>query len=181
MCQYRNHSHADHKSVISLSKLGEKKPVQSLMQAIIGCWISCTYGYLGDGQYTQPPYKTPCDIRLIFSSDERGMPTIAYKLSLQIRNQTARDIAGVSVYWLDGKSAIVGNSAASCGVKDVAVAPSESGPCETIVQQVGGALLQRLGQATWTKIINDQLANFRKVEQCAIIGYNYRDHKQNTD
>ena len=123
---------------------------------------------------------TPCDIRLVFGSDSLGMPTIAYKLSLQIRNKTARDIAGVSVYWLDGDSAIVGNSAAICGLKDVAVGPSESGPCETIVQQVGGALLQRLGQATWTKIINHQLANFRKVEQCAIIGYNYRDHKPDT-
>jgi hypothetical protein len=123
---------------------------------------------------------TPCDIRLVFGSDALGMPTIAYKLSLQIRNKTARDITGVSVYWLDGDSAIVGNSAAICGLKDVAVGPSESGPCETIVQQVGGALLQRLGQATWTKIINDQLANFQKVEQCAIIGYNYRDHKPNT-
>jgi hypothetical protein len=123
---------------------------------------------------------TPCDIRLIFGSDALGMPTIAYKLSLQIRNKTARDIAGVSVYWLDGDSAIIGNSAAICGLKDAAVGPSESGPCETIVQQVGGALLQRLGQATWTKIINHQLANFHKVEQCAIIGYNYRDHKPNT-
>ena len=123
---------------------------------------------------------TPCDIRLVFGSDALGMPTIAYKLSLQIRNKTARDIAGVSVYWLDGDSAIVGNSAAICGLKDMAVGPSESGPCETIVQQVGGALLQRLGQATWTKIINDQLANFQKVEQCAIIGYNYRDQKPNT-
>ena len=123
---------------------------------------------------------TPCDIRLVFGSDSLGMPTIAYKLSLQIRNKTARDIAGVSVYWLDKDSAIVGNSAAICGLKDVAVGPSESGPCETIVQQVGGALLQRLGQDTWTKIINDQLANFQKVEQCAIIGYNYRDHKPNT-
>ena len=122
---------------------------------------------------------TPCEIRLVFGSDALGMPTIAYKLSLQIRNNTARDIAGVSVYWLDSESAIVGNSAAICGGENVAVGPSESGPCETIVQQVGGALLQRLGQATWTKIINDQLANFHKVEQCAIIGYNYRDQKPN--
>ena len=124
---------------------------------------------------------TPCDIRLIFGSDELGMPTIAYKLSLQIKNNTTRDIAGVSVYWLDKDSTIIGNSAAICGAQDVAVGPSESGPCETIVQKVGGALLQRLGQAAWTKIINQQLTNFHKVEQCAIIGYNYRDHKPKTN
>ena len=51
---------------------------------------------------------TPCDIRLVFGSDALGMPSVGYKLSLQIRNRTARDIAGVPVYWLDDKSAIIG-------------------------------------------------------------------------
>ena len=122
---------------------------------------------------------TPCDIRLVFGNDTRGMPSVGYKLSLQIKNRTARDIAGVSVYWLDKESTIIGNSAAICGVKNVAVGPSESGPCETIVQQIGGALLQRLGQSTWTEIINHQLTDFRKVKQCAIIGFDYRDNKPN--
>ena len=123
---------------------------------------------------------TPCDVRLVFGNDERGMPSVGYKLSLQIRNQTARDIVGVSVYWLDDESAIIGNSAAVCGLKDVAVGPSESGPCEIIVQQIGGNLLKRLGQATWTEIINNQLTDFRKVQQCAIIGYDFRDSKLKT-
>ena len=123
---------------------------------------------------------TPCDIRLVFSSDARGMPSVGYKLSLQIRNRTARDIAGVSIYWLDNESTIIGNSTAICGIKGGAVGPSESGPCETIVQQIGGALLQKLGQTTWTKIINHQLTDFRKVKQCAIIGYDFRDSKPNT-
>ena len=123
---------------------------------------------------------TPCDIRLVFGSDERGVPSVKYKLSLQIRNQTARDIAGVSVYWLDSQFAIIGNSAAICGTKDTAVGPSESGPCETIVQEIGGALLQRLGRATWTEIINHELTDFRKVKQCAIIGYDYKDSTPKT-
>ena len=123
---------------------------------------------------------TPCNIRLVFSSDALGMPSVGYKLSLQIRNRTARDIAGVSVYWLDNESAIIGNSAAICGIKDGTVGPSESGPCETIVQQIGGTLLQRLGQATWTEIINHQLTDFYKVKQCAIIGYDFRDSEPKT-
>ncbi len=121
--------------------------------------------------------KTPCNIRLVFASDDRGMPSVSYKLFLQIKNRTARDIAGVSVFWLDKESNIMGNSAASCGVKSVAVGPSETGQCETVVQQVGGALLQRLGKTTWTEIINHQLTDFRKVKQCAIIGYDFRDDK----
>ena len=123
---------------------------------------------------------TPCDIRLVFSSDAQGMPSVGYKLSLQIRNQTAREIVGVSVYWLDNESTIIGNSATICGRKDEAVGPSESGPCSAIIQQIGGALLQRLGQTTWTKIINHQLTDFRKVKQCAIIGYDFRDNKPKT-
>ena len=123
---------------------------------------------------------THCDIRLVFGNDDRGMPSVGYKLSLQIRNQTARDIAGVSVYWLDKQSAIIGNSAAICGVGGVAVSPSESGPCETIVQQIGGAMLRKLGQDTWTEIINHELTVFRKVKQCAIIGFNYSDSKPPT-
>ena len=123
---------------------------------------------------------TPCDIRLVFGNDARGIPSVSYKLSLQIENRTARDIGGVSVYWLDKESAIIGNSAAICGVDNVAVGPSESGPCGAIVQQIGGALLQRLGQTAWTEIINHQLTDFRKVKQCAIIGFDYRDSKPKT-
>ena len=153
------------------SRLSRPLLVSGLFALIAISAIANTHSHLS---------TTPCDIRLVFGSDTLGMPTIAYKLSLQIRNKTARDIAGVSVYWLDSDSAIIGNSAAICGLKDAAVSPSESGPCETIVQQVGGALLQRLGQATWTKIINHQLTKFQKVERCAIVGYNYRDQKPNT-
>jgi uncharacterized ferritin-like protein (DUF455 family) len=43
------------------------------------------------------------------------------------------------------------------------------------VQQIGGRLLDRLGQDTWTKIINSEMTNFREVRQCAIIGYRYGD------
>ena len=123
---------------------------------------------------------TPCDIRLVFGSDALGLPSVSYKLSLQIVNRTARDIAGVSVYWLDDKSAIIGNSAAICGAEAAVIGPSETGPCETIVQQIGGTLLKRLGQTTWTDIINHQLANFNAVTNCAIVGYNYHDLEPKT-
>ena len=138
-----------------------------------GLFLFISLSAMADSHNQLP--TTPCNIRLVFGSDALGMPSVSYKLSLQIRNRTARDIAGVSVYWLDDKSTIIGNSAAICGAEHAAVGPSETGPCETVVQQIGGALLQRLGQATWTDIINHQLANFDAVTHCAIIGYNYRD------
>ena len=160
-----------------ISKLGEKKPVSRLCRPLLVTIIVLTAISAMANTHSHLT-TTPCDIRLVFGSDSLGMPTIAYKLSLQIRNKTARNIAGVSVYWLDGDSAIIGNSAAICGLKDAAVGPSESGPCETIVQQVGGALLQRLGQATWTKIIN-QTGQFPQSRTMRDRGYNY-SHKPNT-
>ena len=123
---------------------------------------------------------TPCDIRLVFGTDARGMPSVAYKLGFQIRNRAARHIAGVSVYWLDSGSAIIGNSSATCGAKIGGIGPSEAGQCETIVQQIGGSLLQKLGQTTWTEIINHELTNFNQVKQCAIIGFDYHDHQPKT-
>ena len=41
-------------------------------------------------------------------------------------------------------------------------------------------LLQKLGQTTWTEIINHELTNFNEVKQCAIIGFDYHDHQPKT-
>ena len=159
------------------SNLAKKNLFTNLFRPLLiaGLGLFTTIPAMADSHSRLP--KTPCDIRLVFASDNRGMPSVGYKLSLQIKNRTARDIAGVSVYWLDNESSIIGNSAAICGARNMAVGPSETGPCETIVQQIGGALLQRLGQDTWTEIINHQLTDFRKVKQCAIIGYDFRESK----
>ena len=120
--------------------------------------------------------KTPCDIRLVFDTDEKGIPSAAYKLNLQIRNRVGRKIIGVSVYWLDKASNIIGNSFAICGVDKTGVNPSEAGQCEATVQQISIKLLHQLGQTTWTEIINQELVKFELVEQCAIFGYDYFDH-----
>ena len=142
------------------------------------CFISICWAFSPAvaSSHSQLP-TTPCDIQLVFGTDSRGMPSVAYKLGLQIRNRAARHIAGVSVYWLDSGSGIIGNSSATCGAKTDGIGPSEAGQCETIVQQIGGTLLQKLGQTTWTEIINHELANFNQVKQCAIIGFDYHDYQ----
>jgi len=165
-----------------------KGPWQSLRQ-IAACLLS--FGFVISGIFGLGPIHAradshqnlptiPCDIRLIFGTDDRGMPSVAYKLGLQIRNRTARHIAGVSVYWLDDTSKVIGNSGATCGVAGDGIGPSEAGHCETIVQQIGGTLLQKLGEDTWTEIINHELANFKKVKHCAVIGFDYHSHQPKT-
>lgn len=122
----------------------------------------------------------PCDIKLIFGTDKQGMSTVSYDLELQISNRTARFISDISVYWLNASKDIIGNSDAACGhVTDrqnrQGIAPGETGACRRTVQTVGGRLLDRLGQETWTNIINAEMRNFKHVRQCAVIGYRFHE------
>ena len=115
----------------------------------------------------------PCDIKLVFGVDNRGMSLVSYDLEMQISNRQGRTITGISVHWLDRSAKIIGNSDAQCGQDYDGIKPTQSGSCRRVVQKIGGRLLDRLGQDTWTKIINSEMTNFREVRQCAIIGYRF--------
>ena len=115
----------------------------------------------------------PCDIKLVFGVDDSGMSLVSYDLEMQISNHQGWTITGISVHWLDRSAKIVGNSDAFCGQDYDGIKPAQSGSCRRVVQKIGGRLLDRLGQDTWTKIINSEMTNFREVRQCAIIGYRF--------
>ena len=117
----------------------------------------------------------PCDIKLVFSTDDSGMSLVSYNLEMQISNHQGRTIEGISVHWLDRSAEIIGNSDTLCGQDHGGIKPAQSGSCRRVVQEIGGRLLDRLGQDTWTKIINSEMTNFREVWQCAIIGYRFGD------
>ena len=115
----------------------------------------------------------PCDIKLVFGVDDRGMSLVSYDLEMQISNRQGRTITGISVHWLDRSAKIIGNSDAQCGQDYDGIKPTQSGSCRRVVQKIGWRLLDRLGQDTWTKIINSEMTNFREVRQCIIIGYRF--------
>ena len=115
----------------------------------------------------------PCNIKLVFGVDDSGMPLVSYDLEMQIRNHQSRTIKGIAVHWLDRSAEVIGNSDALCGQHYDGIKPAQSGSCRRIVQKIGGRLLDRLGQGTWTKIINSEMTNFHEVRQCAIIGYRF--------
>ena len=117
----------------------------------------------------------PCDIKLVFSIDDSGMSLVSYNLEMQISNRQGRTIKGISVHWLDRSAEIIGNSDTLCGQDHDGIKPAQSGSCRRVVQEISGRLLDRLGQNTWTKIINSEMTNFREVWQCAIIGYRFDD------
>ena len=117
----------------------------------------------------------PCMINLVFGFDENGMSVVSYELEMQLSNRQTRTIQGISLHWLNSKSEVIGNSDAVCGQEHNGIKPAQSGSCRRVVQKIGSQLLDRLGQDTWTQIINSELANFREVRQCAIIGYRFGD------
>ena len=117
----------------------------------------------------------PCDIKLVFGVDDSGMSLVSYDLEMQISNRLGQTIKGISVHWLDRSAEIIGNSDAVCGQDYDGIKPAQSGSCRRVVQKIGGRLLDRLGQNTWTKIINSEMTNFREVQHCAIIGYRFGD------
>ena len=126
------------------------------------------------GSYSKAE-TVPCDIKLVFGVDDSGMSLVSYDLEMQITNRQGREIKGISVYWLDSSAKLIGNSDALCGQLHNGISPAQSGPCRRVVQKISGRLLDRLGQDTWTKIINSEMTNFREVSQCAIIGYRFGD------
>ena len=117
----------------------------------------------------------PCNIKLVFGIDDSGMSLVSYNLEMQISNHQGRTIKGISVHWLDRSAEIIGNSDTLCGQDHGGIKPAQSGSCRRVVQEIGGRLLDRLGQDTWTKIINSEMTNFRQVWQCTIIGYRFGD------
>jgi hypothetical protein len=115
----------------------------------------------------------PCDIKLVFDVDENGMSVASYDLEMQINNRQGRTIHGVSVHWLNAQAEVIGNSDAACGADNNGVKLAQSGSCRRTIQKIGGHLLERLGQKTWTSIINSQMYNFQDVRYCTIIGYRF--------
>ena len=115
----------------------------------------------------------PCNIKLVFGVDDNGMAVVSYDLEMQIHNQQGRTIHGVSVHWLNAQSEVIGNSDAACGVEHTGVKLAQSGSCRRTIQKIGGRLLEKLGQETWTSIINSQMYNFHDVKYCRIIGYRF--------
>ena len=119
------------------------------------------------------PNIVPCNVKLEFGMDNNGMSIVSYNLEMQISNQDGRTIRGVSVHWLNAQSEIIGNSDATCGTSHDGIKQAQSGSCRRTIQKIGGHLLNRLGQETWTNIINSEVRAFQAVRYCAIIGYRF--------
>ena len=159
---------------LNLARLCQSAANIIALPAIAGVFIifTATNSSLFAGSQSKAEI-VPCDIKLVFSIDDSGMSLVSYNLEMQISNRQGRTIKGISVHWLDRSAEIIGNSDTLCGQDHGGIKPAQSGSCRRVVQEIGGRLLDRLGQDTWTKIINSEMVNFREVRQCAIIGFRF--------
>ena len=113
-----------------------------------------------------------CSVDLIFAS-ENGGSVANYVLTLQVKNNTGRNINGVSVIYKDAAKAVIGNTQLKCSVNENPVKPGSYGECSRIVQRIDTSYINAFGTEKWTEIVNDQLQKLNSVNYCHVLGFSY--------
>ena len=111
----------------------------------------------------------PCEVMVKFEDDEVGAATI-YRLRLQFKNQTGRDITHVSVLTTTAAGVSVGNSQLDCRVDDMVLKPGDTGECRSDLQVITGRMAARLNFDDWLGMIRDQQAKLATIRMCEIVG-----------
>ena len=113
-----------------------------------------------------------CSVDLIFAS-ENGGSVANYVLTLQVKNNTGRDINGVSVIYKDATKEVIGNTLLKCGLNELSVKPGSYGECSRTIQRVDASYINAFGTAKWTEIVNNQLQKLNSINYCHILGFSY--------
>jgi hypothetical protein len=113
-----------------------------------------------------------CSVDLIFAS-ENGGSVANYVLTLQVKNNTGRDITGVSVIYKDAAKEVIGNTLLKCGVNELPIKPGSYGECRRTIQRVDASYINAFGTEKWTEIVNNQLQKLNSINYCHILGFSY--------
>lgn len=92
---------------------------------------------------------------------------------LQIKNNTGRDVRGVSVIYKNLDQKIIGNSMLRCTNGQGLIPPGSFGECSRNLQKVDGAYVTSFGVDRWTDIVNSQLSQMNSIAYCDVIGFVY--------
>ena len=98
---------------------------------------------------------TPCSVDVVFGDDDHGVFT-AFILKLQYKNNSLRDVEGVSVLVQDSSGAVVNNSDAKCNIEAGGLRAGDTGQCQKTLQIISGKMAQKVGYDIWIKMIEDQ-------------------------
>ena len=144
-----------------------KKKITRLTKILL---IACTLIFKAGMVSAKEDWR--CGVRLVFDSDVSGS-VASYILGLQVKNNTGRNINGVSVIYKDSKKNVIGNSLLSCSAGTQFVKPGSYGECLRVLQKVDGAYINSFGVEKWTEIVNNQLKTLNEIQYCEILGFSY--------
>ena len=109
----------------------------------------------------------------MFGDDDHGVFT-AFVLKLQYKNNSLRDVDGVSLLVQDSSGAVVNNSDAKCNIETGGLRAGDTGQCQKTLQIITGKMAQRVGYDIWVKMIEDQKQQFMAAQKCEVTGVSYR-------
>jgi hypothetical protein len=116
--------------------------------------------------------EVPCMVDIVYGDDNSGVVSY-FILRLQHKNQTGRNIKGVSVLMKDKDGKTIRNSDARCDVASDGINVGDTGQCEKILQTISGKMMQNIGYDVWIKLLDDQKKDFQNTDFCEIIGVKF--------
>ena len=116
---------------------------------------------------------TPCSVDVVFGDDDHGV-FAAFVLKLQYKNNSLRDVDGVSLLVQDSSGAVVNNSDAKCNIETGGLRAGDTGQCQKTLQIITVKMAQKVGYDIWVKMIEDQKLQFMVAQKCEVTGVSYR-------
>ena len=113
-----------------------------------------------------------CSVDLIFAG-ENGGSVANYVLTLQVKNNTGRNVNGVSVIYKNTEKEVIGNTLLKCDVNELPIKPGSYGECKRTIQRIDASFINAFGTKKWTKIVNNQLQKFNSINYCHVLGFSY--------
>ena len=118
--------------------------------------------------------RVPCMVDVVFGDDAEGVST-TYMLRFQHKNNSRRNIEGVSVLVMDKDEELIRTSDSTCGAKQKGIEAGDVGECEKSLQVITGKMARTLGYDAWIRMIDDQSNKLTTARYCEVVGVNYSE------
>jgi hypothetical protein len=118
--------------------------------------------------------RVPCMVDVVFGDDAEGVST-TYMLRFQHKNNSRRNIEGVSVLVMNKDDELIRTSDSTCGAKQKGIEAGDVGECEKSLQVITGKMARTLGYDAWIRMIDDQSSKFTTARHCEVVGVNYSE------
>ena len=118
--------------------------------------------------------RVPCLVDVVFGDDAQGVST-TYILRFQHKNNSRRNIEGVSVLVMDKDGELIRTTDSTCGAQNKGIEAGDVGACEKSLQVITGKMAKTLGYDAWIRMIDDQRDKLATARHCEVVGVNYSE------